>query len=137
MTERKEKSLRFRPFFSFPFLEDDFWGLDVSSRSGLSISEDKDHVYVEAHLPGLKSEDIELSFEKGELCIRGDRKEEKEDKNKKYYRKASHSFSYRVFVPGEINEKKEPEAIYKDGVLKVIFSKSAISRSKKIPIKVK
>lgn len=45
------------------------------------------------------------------------------------------SFSYRVAVPGEIDESKEPDAICKDGILKVIFSKTKEGTSKKIPIK--
>jgi len=137
MSEKKEKSLAFRPFFSFPFFDEDFWGMDMTPQTGLSISEDKDHVYVEAHLPGLDAKDIELSFEKGMLWIRGEKKEETEDKNKKYYRKASSSFSYRVHVPGQIDEKKEPDASYKDGVIKVSFSKTPGSEAKKIAIKVK
>jgi HSP20 family protein len=137
MSEKKEKMLPFRPFLSFPFGDEDFWGLDFSSQSGLSVSEDKNHVFVEAHLPGLQTDDIELSFERGMLWIKGEKKEEEEDKKKKYYRKASSSFSYRVQVPGQIDEKKVPEATYKDGVLKITFSKAPQSQAKKITIKTK
>jgi HSP20 family protein len=42
----------------------------------MSVSEDKNHVYIEAHLPGLKTDDIELSFERGVLWIKGEKKEE-------------------------------------------------------------
>lgn len=137
MIEKKEKALALRPFLSFPFWEEDTWGLDIPAQTGLSVSEDKNHVYVEAHLPGLKSEDIELSFERGVLWIRGEKKEEQEDKKKRYYRRASSSFSYRLQVPGQIDEKKEPEATYKDGVLKVSFAKTSGTEPKKIAIKAK
>ncbi len=135
MLERKEKHPLVRPFLSFPFWEEDMWGIDYPSQTGLSVSEDEHAVYVEANLPGLKLEDIELSFEKGILWIKGDKQEE--DKKKKFYRKASTSFSYRIQVPGQIDEKREPEASYKDGVVKVTFAKRPEAQAKKIAIKAK
>ena len=134
MLEKREKLLPFRSFWSFPFGDEDFWGVDFAAQTGLSVSEDKSHVFVEAHLPGLKPDDIELTFDRGILWIRGERKEE--DKNKKYYKKALSSFSYRVYVPGQIDEEKMPEASYKDGVLNVRFLKTTRS-AKKITIKTK
>ena len=116
-----------RPFKSFPFDEFD-------AQSGVSVSDDKTHIYVEAQLPGLKAEDIEISYEKGMLWISGEKKEEEEDKKKRYYRRASSSFSYQIHVPCPIDEKKEPDAVYQDGVLRVSFSKTS-EKAKKITIK--
>lgn len=139
MSEHYERlpSLRrfFNSAFNYPWAEDDLWSSEGTHLSGLTISEDKGHVFVEAHLPGLKPEHIEVTFEKGILWIRGEKKEEEEDKHKKYYKKASSAFSYRLQVPGMIDEKKEPEATYKDGVMKVSFPKTQESQSKKIKIK--
>ncbi len=123
-----------RRFFNFPFLEDE---LDPMGTSGLSVFEDKKHVCVEADLPGLKPEDVEVTFEKGMLLIRGERAEEQKDPDKKYYRKSSHAFSYQVQVPGTIDEKDEPEAIYNNGVMKISFRKSEASHAKKINVKTK
>jgi len=44
---------------------------------------------------------------------------EEETKEKKYYRKATSSFSYRVAVPGEIDQNKEPYASCRNGVMTV------------------
>ena len=137
MSEKKDRFLVPSHFLHFPFIEEDFWGLAAAHEKGLSISEDNNHVYVEAHLPGLKPENIDVTFEKGVLWIRGERHEEEEDKKKKFYKKASSSFSYRVHVPGLIDEKKDPEAVYKDGVMKVSFIKSKENQTKKINIKTK
>ncbi len=124
-------------FWQFPslrsFWEDEDWDL-VPTASGLSISEDDQNVYVEAAMPGLEPEDIEVSFDKGVLWLKGEAKEE--TTKKKYYRKATSSFSYRVVVPGEIDPNKEPVATYKNGVMKVTFAKSAASQPKKIKVKV-
>ncbi|NGX45673.1 MAG: 18 kDa heat shock protein [Chlamydiae bacterium] len=134
-----------RSFWSFPrsrvpfsHLEsmDDDWNLhEFSNPSGLSVSEDDDHVYIEAAIPGIKSDEIDLSFSNGILWIKAEKKEEIEDKKKKFYRKAMSAFSYRIAVPGDIDESKEPEAFCKNGVLKVLFSISRKELSKKIPIK--
>ncbi len=122
----------------FSFLEniDDDWDLkEFSSPSGLSVSEDNEHICVEAAVPGLCPDEIEMIYDKGVLWIKGDKKEEGEDKKRKYYRKAMTTFSYRIAVPGDINENKEPTATCKNGVLKVLFPKTGEGSPKKIPIK--
>ena len=129
----KDRSLALRSFFN-PLTDEGFWGSDVS-QTGLTVSEDKDHVFVEAYLPGLTPEDIEVTIEKGMLWIRGEKKEEEKNKKKKYYRKAMSSFAYRVQVPHLIDEKKELEAKYIDGVMKITFKKAKQSRAKKIIVK--
>ena len=65
--------------------------------SGLSVSEDDKHVYVEASVPGVDPEKIEVSYDKGVLWIRGQQEEKENDR--KYYRKASASFYYRMDIP--------------------------------------
>lgn len=135
MADSKERRPALRQFFGMPMIEEFFGGFDLWQKTGLTVSEDNDHVYVDADLPGLRSDDIELHFEHGVLWIKGERKEEEKDKKKKYYRRASSSFSYRVNVPGPIDEKKEPDATYKDGVLRVTFDKARKAPAKKIKVK--
>ncbi len=121
--------------FPLPFEDSDLFPSQALQNSGLSVYEDKTHVFVEAALPGLSAKDIEVTFEKGVLSISGEKKEEEKDKDKKYYRKSSSSFSYRVEVPGAIDEKVEPQASYKEGIMKVSFAKALASTAKKIEIK--
>lgn len=138
MEKNKFHSLMLKPFLSFPYFdEEEFWGIDSSEKSGLSLSEDDKNIYVEAHLPGLDTEDIDIFFEKGDLLIKGSKKEEKKDEKKKYYKKAMSSFCYRASLPSSCDETKEPEASYKNGVLKIIFGKKekSVGKAKKISIK--
>lgn len=129
-------------FWSFPsfrapssiFDEEDDW-LTSGSPSGISISEDEKKVYVTAALPGIAEEDIDITFNKGLLWIKGDTKTEEEDKKRKFYRRATSSFSYRVAVPGEIDPNSEPEATFKNGVMAITFTKSPASQPKKISVK--
>lgn len=107
------------------------------SSSELSVWEEKDDVVVEAPLPGIKPNEVDLNFEKGTLTIRASRKEEKEDKDKKYFHKSSSSFVYRLTVPGELDDSVEPEANLNDGVLQVRFKKQQRTLPKKINVKQK
>jgi HSP20 family protein len=117
--------------------DEDEWLTTPSTSSGLAVSEDEKNIYVEAHVPGIDPKDIEITFQDGYLWIRGESKEEEKDKARKYYRESSKSFSYRVAVPGEVNEKVEPEATSKNGVMTVTFAKAPKTKPKKIQIRAK
>lgn len=123
------------PNFRLPSIwddEDDFLNFPQVP-SGLSVSEDEKSVYVEAELPGLNPDEVEVTFDKGVLWVKGEAGEE--DKGKKYYRRSQRSFSYRVAVPGDIDLGKDPQAEYKNGVMTVTFAKSPVSQPKKIAVK--
>lgn len=125
-----------RPFFPWDlndFLEEEEY--EISS-SGLNVYEDNNAVFVEAALPGISPHDeVEVTFDQGVLWIKAEKKEEKADKDKKYYRKAKRSFSYRISVPGKIDLKQEPEASFADGLIKITFLKAEESMPKKISVK--
>lgn len=121
------------PFTRFPFWADDEDFVPTTTPSDLAISEDDKKVYVEAAVPGINPSDIEVTFDKGIVWIKGETKEE--ESKKKYYRKATSSFSYRVAVPGEIDHTTEPEATCKNGVMTVAFTKAEKAQPKKIAVK--
>jgi HSP20 family protein len=104
------------------------------SSTDLSVWEDKEDVVIEAPLPGIKPEEVELNYEKGILTISADKKEEKEEKDKKYYHKSSSSFVYHLSVPGELDESTEPQAKLTNGVLQVLFKKQKRTTPKKIQV---
>lgn len=106
----------------------------LQSSNDISIWEDKDAVVVETALPGVSKENVELIYEKGVLTVRGEKKEEKQDKDRKYYQKSSSSFVYRLSVPGEIDDSVEPEAKLNNGVLQIRFKKHLRSQPRKINV---
>lgn len=106
----------------------------ANEQSNISLSEDEKNVYVEAHLPGVPQDKIEITQDKGILWIRGEVQEKEENKDKKYYYKATQSFSYRIALPGNIDENKEPSGSYENGVAKVVYPKQTIAGPKKIQI---
>lgn len=115
--------------------DDENWIPSQQTTNSVSISEDDKHVYIEAALPGITPEDIDITFEKGNVWIKGEIKEEQEDKKRKFYRQAASSFSYRIAVPGDIDSTKEPIATFKNGMVKITFVKAATAQPKKIQIK--
>jgi HSP20 family protein len=128
-----------RSFWTFPanlttlFDQDEDWLSMPNSPSGLSVSEDDKHVYIEAAVPGVSPEQVEVTFKKGVVWISAKGEDKKEDR--KYYREASSSYEYRVAVPGEIDQKSEPEAKIKNGILNLILNKAAKEQPKKIVVK--
>lgn len=102
---------------------------------GLTVYDEKNDIIIEAAMPGLKNEEIEISLNKGVLWIKGEKKEEETDKDKKYYKKSLRSFSYSINLPDQIDETQEPKASYKDGILKISFQKEKKSEGKRIAIK--
>jgi len=54
---------------------------------GVDISETKNEIRVKADLPGLTEKDVEVNLSGDVLSIKGERKEESEEKDENYYRK--------------------------------------------------
>lgn len=90
----------------------------------VNIAEDEKNIYIEAELAGLKKEDVKVSIEDNVLMIRGERKQENEEKKKNYHRveRVYGSFS-RAFTLGENVDKENIEAKYEDGVLHLTLPK--------------
>ncbi|MBN2478930.1 MAG: Hsp20/alpha crystallin family protein [Parachlamydiales bacterium] len=118
----------------------DFFDLDAdtfskSENNSISLYENDDKYFVEAALPGIDQNDIQISFEKGILWIQAESK--KEEKDVKYYMKANKNCSYKIPIPQKVDENETPEATFKNGILKISFSKTKNSKPKKIEIKSK
>ena len=131
-----------RSLMSFPglglssLMDDDSLAFTSSLPNGLSLAEDDKHVYVEAAVPGVDAKDIDITFDKGVLRIVAESNTE-EREGKKYFRRATSSFSYQVAIPSEIDMNSEPEAEVKNGIMHVTFAKSAKVQPKKIAVKSK
>lgn len=97
---------------------------------------DKD-VVVEMPLAGMKPEDVEVSFEKGVLVVKGESRKVHEVDDKNYYRKEirSGAFYREVALPTPVLEDKV-SAEFQDGVLKIIAPKAQPAATKKIAVKV-
>lgn len=70
------------PFSLFENVDDDWDFHEFTSPSGLSVSEDAQNVFIEAALPGIKSDEIDLFFDKGILWIKAEKKRKQRIKRK-------------------------------------------------------
>ena len=127
-----------KSFFSLPTLssmfDEDDWGFMSNSPSGLSVSEDDKHVYVEAAVPGVDPKDVDITYEKGIIRISArTKKEEKE--GKKYWKRSQSEFSYQFSVPGDVDANAEPSAEVRNGIVHLMFAKAAKAQPKKIAVK--
>ena len=101
----------------------------------VDIYEDKDKYVVQAELPGMKREDIDVSLDGSTLTISGERKQEEEKKEGESYRSERFfgRFQRSVTLPMPIQANKI-EAKYKDGVLAVTVPKSEEAKPKQIQV---
>lgn len=103
----------------------------------VDITEDEKEWLVKADLPDVKKEDVKVTVENGVLAITGERKLEKEEKNKRYHRiERSYGTFLRNFALPEGADGAKVIADFKDGVLKVHLPKSEKAKSKAIDVKV-
>ncbi len=124
-----------------------FRGFDLEpfeSRMGafspkVDVTENDKEIKISAELPGLDEKDIDVSLQKDMLTIKGEKKEEKENKGKDYYRmeRSYGSFSRTIPLPVEV-ETDKVEAKFKKGVLSITLPKTAkaVAETKKIAVKV-
>jgi HSP20 family protein len=86
---------------------------------------------VKAELPGAKKDEVEVTLDRGDLVIRGERKAESEVKEGGYYRmERSYGTFYRRLPLGFEADPKKVKATFADGVLEIRVPRPAESESK-------
>jgi HSP20 family protein len=102
----------------------------------VDVSDSEKQITVKAEIPGCNAADIDISLERRMLTIKGEKKQEKEEKEENYVRveRARGMFSRTIELPTDVDP-ESVEASYKKGVLTVVLNKIAPSESKKIKIK--
>jgi len=102
-----------------------------------NVSETPEEYRIEAELPGVKQEDLEVKVDQGVLTLKGERREKKEQKDKKYHRVESSygSFVRSFTLPNDADDEKIA-ADYKDGLLTVRVPRTTPKESTAKNIKV-
>ena len=103
----------------------------------VDVQETDAEYLLKAELPEVKKEDVKITFENGVLTLQGERKQEKEEKGKKFHRiERSYGSFLRTFtMPLDADENKLT-ADFKDGILRVHLPKMEKPRPKAIEVKV-
>jgi HSP20 family protein len=102
----------------------------------VDIYENKDHIVLEAELPGMKRDDFDLSVENNIITLRGERQFEKKDETDNYHRveRAYGSFTRSFTLPNTVSG-EGATADYRGGVLRVVLPKREETKARRIEIK--
>ena len=102
----------------------------------IDLFEDEKDLVLRAELPGVKKNDIDISFQNGCLTIKAEKKTA-ETKGDEYMRERFYGrYTRSLTLPMDVDEAKITST-YSDGVLEVRLPKTEEVKSKKIDIKVK
>ncbi len=122
----------FRGFFMRPVRIEG--GPDMQMK--MEVREDDKAYTVNAELPGVKKEDIQVSINGNQIAISAEVKQQREVKegekvlrSERYYGKVS-----RAFTLGQDVDEDTAQAAYKDGVLSLTLPKKAAVKSKRLTI---
>jgi len=102
----------------------------------MDVAETEKEIEITAELPGLEEKDVQVNVSDNVLTIKGEKKSEKEQKNKNYrmFEGSYGSFYRTIELPAGIN----PDGIQanlSNGVLKVTVPKPAPAQVKKVEVK--
>jgi len=124
--------------FEESFIRPRTWLVPFEGGLAVDVYETDDNVVVEAALPGVKPEDIEISIAGDVLTIKGETKDEKEVKAENYIRRERRygSFCRSVSLPAGLDGDKA-EAEFEHGVLKLTIPKTEEVKPKVIKVKAK
>jgi HSP20 family protein len=134
---------RFARGFGLPSLRSmaDFeapWRSFIFSAPPIDISEDDKGYKISAELPGLDAKDVEVSVSGDRLVLKGEKRQEQEEKNKNYYHseRTYGSFQRSFELPASVDRDKIA-ADFSKGVLTITMPKAAEvqKQQKKIEIK--
>lgn len=110
--------------------------LEPSFSPALNVVEDGESIVVELEVPGLKPGDVEVTFENGELTLKGEKKYEPKEGAPVHRRERVYgAFTRTLTLPWEITADRIT-AEMKDGVLTVVLPKAEVSKPRKVAVKV-
>lgn len=104
----------------------------------VDIAETDKEFSIKAEIPDVNKEDVKVSVDNGVLTIKGERKQEKEEKGKKFHRieRFYGSFTRSFTLPDNVDESKIV-ASFKDGMLNLTIPKTAEKKPKAIDVEIK
>ena len=103
----------------------------------VDIAETDKAFQIKAEIPDINKEDVKVTVYNGVLTIQGERKQEKEEKGKKFHRVERNygCFTRSFTLPDNVDETKI-SASFKDGVLNLQIKKTEEEKPKSIEVKV-
>jgi HSP20 family protein len=102
----------------------------------VDIFENQNQIVLEAELPGMKPEDVEISIENNVLTLHGERKFEKKDESDNFHRveRSYGSFTRSFTLPPTVSS-ENAQAEFENGVLRLTLAKREEAKPRRIEIK--
>ncbi len=106
-----------------------------ASTHTMNVYEEGENLVVEAHLPGIKPEDVDASVEQGILTIRGETKADEERQARNYFVREHRtgSFQRSLRLPDSVDV-DAAQATFQQGVLRLTFPRAEAARPRRVPI---
>lgn len=106
-------------------------------RPAVDIREEKDRFVIEADLPGVDPNDIEVTMENGMLTLKGERKVEKQAGSGDGYKRVERAYGmfYRRFSLPDTADPDQIKAHGKNGVLEIVIPKQEKVQPRRISVK--
>jgi HSP20 family protein len=128
------------------FFDDDWFSPPVTSRlpetftrggvPAVNVAETEKEMTVTVELPGLKEDDIHVTFQGDLLTVRAERKFEEEKKDKQYHRvESQYGTIERVLTMPRGLKQDAIEARYKNGILTLTIPKVEPTPANKVKVK--
>lgn len=104
----------------------------------IDVKENENEFIIKAELPGVDEKDIEVTVTNDSITIKGEKKEEKEDKDKNYYYMERSYGSFSRVIPFEAEiESGKAEAKFKNGILDIKIPKNQSAKAKGTKVSIK
>ncbi|MEO6056805.1 MAG: Hsp20/alpha crystallin family protein [Gemmatimonadales bacterium] len=134
---RRLNSVLDEAFNSWPFQSEENGALTSSWLPACDVFEDQDAVKIVAEIPGVGPEDVKISLENNLLTIRGEKKQQAEEKTERVHRyERSYGAFERTFSLPTTVDPDRIAAAYEQGILTVSIPKAERARPREIPVKV-
>lgn len=110
-------------------------GLPAGVFPPMNVSQDDNHYYLRAEVPGISLEDLSVSALRNRVTISGKREIAKEQAPVSYHRqeRPEGTFNRTVTLPGEADAEKV-EARYVDGILTIRLPKAEAAKPRQITV---
>jgi HSP20 family protein len=110
-------------------------GFTQNAMPSVDVVENDNEIFVKAELPGIKPEDVDIRVEGNLLSLRGEYKEEHENKEGEYYVKELRqgSFARTIPLPSTVDV-NNADAQFENGILTLKLPKHEEAKPKRINI---
>lgn len=124
-------------FGTWPFQGEGSGAITSAWLPPCDVFEDQNAVKIVAEVPGVRPEDVKLSLENNLLTIRGEKRQQAEERTERVHRyeRSYGTFERSFALPSTVDPDKIT-AHYENGVLTVAIPKAERARPREIPVKV-